>query len=339
MPDAPTGSLKSFGMPFEEGVHESDRDLNEREFGISPEGEEEAPKTPESREDKLQQLVEIEDSTVAPDPEQEETQEEDDSYEVLLDKAAGLAPQETEEEDAPRLTVSEQQLREAYAKQQGRMEALEDRIKDRKDPDPIPEVEDTGPNYEDPRVQAALAEALSDPARVGPTLKVLVETEATRLLEKQVGPLAEQLGEYQAKVEDQTQRSEASAQINTGLRKAFDLGGIEAAVIRQAEKHGPQSLLFQYLKRNPVMATTADGIVSATMLVARAVQLQEESEPLPSKSPTAAAPTLTSGKRPTTSSKRGKKLTQPKEEKTEEEVMREMIRNSRRQSSKLKFMQ
>jgi hypothetical protein len=343
--DTPQGSLKAFGMPFAEGVHESDRDSQEESVDLATieAGPEEEPKPSESREEKFNKLVEIEKSAapVEEAPEEEAEEAEVDQYEALLNRAAGIsAPEATEEQPESRMTTSEMQLREAYARQQGRLEALEDRIKDRQQPvEPAAEEQDEGPDYSDPRVQALLAEALSDPARVGPTLKVLVETEAERLVNKQVGPLAEQLGKYQAQVEDQTQRSAASTNITAGLRQAYDMGGIEAAVIRQAEQYGPRSMLYRYLQNNPVMATSSEGIVAATMLVARAVQLQEgQQEQLPSEQPAPVAPSLTSGKRPTVATNRGQKLNKPKEEKSEEEVMRDMIRNSRRQSAKLDFM-
>jgi hypothetical protein len=336
----PEGDLKAFGLNYSEGVHESDATLNEKQLGITP--EEDSP---------IQKLadIEAETETVAEEsPTTTSAQDDaDDSdeldYDLLLDQYAGLAPVESEdeEEEPAALSASEQQLREAYAKQAGRLEALEERIKDR--PQPVEqeqeEPDDEGPDYSDPRVQAVLAEAFSDPARIGPTMKVLIETEAQRLIKQQMGPMAEQLGTYQARVEDQEKRTEASAKINAGLQHAYQMGGIEAAIVRQAQKHGPDSMLVQYLKKNPALATSSEGIVSAVMTVARAVQLQEgQSETLPSEQPSPAAPSLTSGNRPTTSSKRGRKISKPTEKKPVEQEMRDMIRNSKRQSASLDFM-
>jgi hypothetical protein len=347
------GSLKAFGMPFDEGVQEHDSSLNEREHGIdrlvtaetgrseeAPAEEEKAP----SRSDKLQELAEIEQGTTVA-PEEEAPAEEDEGavdLQTQLDQLAGIIPAApVEGEEDTRLSASEQALREKYARQSGRLEALEEQIRDRQpapaDAEPAV-VEDEGPDYSDPRVQAALAEALSDPERVGPTLQILVQAEAERLVNKQVGPIAEQLGEYKARAEETEKRSEANAQLSAGLSAAYEMGGIEAALVLQAQKHGPDSILVKYLQQNPVLATSADGIVAATMAVARVVQRQEGfSDSLPSEAPTTATPSLTSG-RPTTAAGRGQKLNKPKEEKSEEETMRDMIRDSRRQSFKLDFM-
>ena len=127
------------------------------------------------------------------------------------------------------------------------------------------------------------------------------------------------------------------AKLQRGLQAAYQLGGLEAAIVMEAEEKGQGSLLYQYLELNPHLVDDPKGIVTAALAVARAVEkadAQLDHQPGDKKK----GPAPLSTRRQTTSSKRGRKLTTPTEEVDPAEQMRNEIVGSVRPSQALEFM-
>ena len=314
------GDLREFGLPFEEGQVEYD---HEEEAPVEVEEEPEAPS----------EVRESPTHTPMPAQEQEEEEGDEDEYDDMLHRVvAGYSEPEEEEEDDEKSALK------------ARLAALESKLVTY-DPQPAPapapaprqeEPEETGIDYSNPAVQAALAKSLSDPRTVGTTLQTLVQMEAERLIKKQVGPVLEQVQTIQSTAQEERERSELGAQLATGLQMAYNMGGLEAAIVREANEKRHGSLLFQYLRENPELASTPKGIVTATLAVSRAVQKADEklkSKPTEKKGP---AP-LSGKRRQTRSSKRGQKLVTPPQEGTLEDQVKADIIGATRPSQAVEF--
>jgi hypothetical protein len=338
MPDSPfpierSGDLTEFGLPFKEGRVEKDTD----EF---TEPGEEGKSEEASEEDLTPAHTPPDEPTHTPIEKEEEAEEEGeepegDEYDQLLvsvrDKYRPDAPAKEDSENAAlkqRLAVLESQLR-TYTPQPAPVGR----------PAPKQEVveEEEGIDYSDPAVQAALAQGFSDPRTLGSTLKALVTLEAKTLIKKELGSVREQVQNIQDSSKDYTERQELSAQLATGLQVAYNMGGLEAAIVREAEDKREGSMLYQYLAMNPELATTPNGIVTATLAVSRAVQKADEAlegdRPTVKKGP---APLAT--RRQTRATKRGQKLITPKEEGTAEDAAKADILGAKRPSQAVEFM-
>jgi hypothetical protein len=267
---------------------------------------------------------------------EEEPEEDDDEYDAMLHRVVGQydKPEEAEEEDDEKSALK------------ARLAALESRLvqyNPQQAPAPAPapepkkaEPEDDGIDYRDPAVQAALAKSLSDPRTVGTTLKTLVQMEAERLIKKQVGPVLEQVQNIQSTAQEERERSELGTQLAAGLQMAYNMGGLEAAIVREANEKRHNSLLFQYLRENPELAQSPKGIVTATLAVSRAVQKADEklkSKPTEKKGP---AP-LSTKRRQTRATKRGQKLVTPPQEGTLEDQVKADILGATRPSQSVEF--
>ena len=173
-----SGDLREFGLPFEKGNVVNDAELE----GPDP-GSEEKPGTPPEEDTG---------ATHTPMPSPEEGKEEGgeeagDEYDNMLHRVRDQYQEpEPAEEDSDsalkqRLAMLEGQLR-TYTPQPAPAAAPV--------PKPEPVAEEEGIDYTDPAVQAALAQAFSDPRTLGSTLKTLVNLEAKTLIKKEIGQLS-----------------------------------------------------------------------------------------------------------------------------------------------------
>jgi hypothetical protein len=318
------GDLREFGLPFAEGHHESDADdVIEPEPQEAPEAEEEEPVSQTPAE------------PTAAEPVSEEEEEEDlDEYSAMLARVRE-ASQEKEETPEPDAESPE------AAALKARLETLENQLRTYQPTEQAPaqtepQPEDDGIDYSDPAVQKALAQAFSDPRTLGPTLKTVVEMETQRLLGKQIGPITEQIEKITTSKQEQEQTSERLAKLQRGLQASYQLGGLEAAIVMEAEEKGEGSLLYEYLSLNPHLLEDPRGIVTATLAVARAVEKADASLDQPDDSKKGPVPL--NSKRQTRASKRGRNLNNPPEEKTPADQMVEEITAARGASSALEFM-
>lgn len=321
-----TGDLRAFGLPFEEGIVERDETVEEEgvvvEEGVVEEeaAEREAPtKTP-----------------IEPVEEAEEEEEAGDEFDGMLSRVRGeyeTPPPDADDENTAlkqRLAALEGQLR-TYQPQAQPPPVVTP-------PAPEAEVEGSGIDYTDPAVQQAIAQGLSDPKTAGSTLQALVSLEAKSLISKELGTVKEQVQKIQETTTEDSVRSELSAQLATGLQQAYNMGGLEAAVVREAEQKREGSMLYQYLAMYPDLATTPQGIITGVLAVSRAVQRADEE--LEAKSPTEKkkGPAPLTARRQTRSTKRGQKLITPKAEGTQEDAVKAEILGANRPSQAIEFM-
>lgn len=319
MPEDPKGNINIFGAT--EQVRESDSSLDkiEAEFHgqtFEEEGgkyDQEADAYERENEEPYQagpQRVDVpvEEETEAEDGEEEEL----DEYDAILQRVRRRSAQPVEEEEEdPHL-----QARLAY--QQGRLEALEEQIRQRTaerpaepEPEAKPRPRGSGIDYRDPAIRAALQEAISDPEKLGPTIAILARKEAEALVANEVGEVKENLAKIREQEEQTQQRQQASAGITAGLQAAYSMGGLEAAIVKEAWQNQQDSMLFQYLANgNANLATTPQGIMTAVLAVARAVERADANS---ASEPGREAPApVSSKKRSTKASSRGRNLRQPK---------------------------
>jgi len=355
-PKAAEGDIRAWGASME-GPQESDTKLDEAAEAAT---EETQPAGGWGDEEKFEAAESIEEAAAEDDPvyqshlpeptqvasDDEETQEteeevvEGDEYDQLLARVR-QGPADTEEKT---VEATDSQLQARLAYQQGKLEALEDQIKERTDkpvePDVVEAPKPQGINYEDPALQAALREAVNDPAKLGPTIAVLVKREAEALIKAEVGEVKENLETVQAEREDREKREEAGTRITTGLQAAYNLGGLEAAIVRDAWENQDSSMLFQYLANgNQSLAMTSQGIVTATLAVARAVERADADQTSDPVEKTQETPVVSGKQRSTVASKRGRDIRKPKKQTTPEEDIRSRIVGTKSRVSKIPFMQ
>jgi hypothetical protein len=317
------GDLREFGLPFSRGVHQSDAD------DVVEETEEAAPAVEEEE----QVSTTPAEPTAAEEAAPEEEEEYEDEYAAML---ARVRKASVEEEEQPKPQASPE-----AAVLQARLDAMEERLRNYEPPakqveQPKPEPKDEGIDYNDPAVQKALAQALADPRTAGPTIRALVELESRGLVESTVGELKEQVQTLTSTKEQEKESSERLAKLQRGLQASYQLGGLEAAIVMEAEERGEGSLLYQYLELNPHLLEDPKGIVTATLAVARAVEKADASLDQPTDTKKGPAPL--SGKRQTRASKRGRNLTTPTEEADPAETMKNEIVGAGRPSDALEFM-
>jgi len=340
MPDNPLrterkGNLQEFGLPFEEGVVEKDTgfvepdDIQEEESGTAPEEDLTPTHTP-VRDGQTSTPVEAEAAT------EEEYVEDPAEYDEVLSRVRG----EYSEQPAEKPVDSEnEQLKQRLANLESQLRTYTPQPAPVGRPAPKEEaVEDEGGiDYSDPAVQAALAQGFSDPKTIGTTMKALVTLEAKSLIRKELGGITEQVQNIKAGSDEEAGRQELSAQLATGLQAAYNMGGLEAAIVREANEKREGSMLYQYLEINPELAQSPQGIVTATLAVSRAVQRADEQleagKPDEKKGP---APLTT--RRQTRATKRGQKLITPTAEGTAEDSAKADILGAGRPSQAVEFM-
>lgn len=317
------GDLREFGLPYSEGVHQSDADDS------TPDPEEAAPAVEE------EEPVSTTPVTTPGQAEPEEEEEYEDEYAAMLARVRKAS----EEQETPPTQDKPQVSPEAVALQ-ARLDAMEERLRTyepqpKVQPQPEP-TERQEVNYNDPAVQKALAQALSDPRTAGPTIRALVELESRGLVESTVGELKEQVQTLQSTKQQEEQTSERLAKLQRGLQASYQLGGLEAAIVMEAEEKGEASLLYQYLELNPHLIEDPKGIVTATLAVARAVEKADAQLDQPADTKKGPAPLST--KRQTRASQRGRKLSTPIEEEDPGTKMKNEIVGAGRPSDALEFM-
>ena len=242
-----------------------------------------------------------------------------------------------EQEEQP--VAAQPQVSPEAAALQTRLDAMEERLRTYEPPQkeqPKPEPKDQQVDYNDPAVQKALAQALSDPRTAGPTIRALVELESRGLVESTVGELKSEVQDLKQSKQQEKDTSERLAKLQRGLQASYQLGGLEAAIVMEAENKGEGSLLYQYLELNPHLLEDPKGIVTATLAVARAVEKADAQLDQPSDTKKGPAPL--SSKRQTRASQRGRKLTTPTEEVDPASQMKSEIVGAGRPSDALEFM-
>ena len=321
MVDEPKGSLDIFGT--QQQIHESDCSLDKIEHAYHNETMEdeggpydrEAEAYERENEEPYQSGPPVVDDAVEEEAEAYDEEEEGlDEFDLQLRRVRQQDPPQEVQQPDP------QQLDARLAYQQGRLEALEAEIQRRAQATvqqvqetqeaPAPKRKGSGINYQDPAVQAALREAMEDPAKMGPTIAILARKEAEAILGDEVGEVRQTLAELQRKEQEAHQRQEASAGITAGLQAAYQLGGLEAAIVKEAWNNQENSMLFQYLSNgNQALATTPQGIMTAVLAVARAVEKVDANN---QTEPTRRAPApVSSKKRSTKASSRGRDMRKP----------------------------
>jgi len=341
MPEEPKGDISVFGT--DQQVHESDSSLDAIEQeqharlpeDVPDEGDGWGGDTPVYQAGPPEMDISVEDSTEA-DGDDEEL--EGNEFDQTLARFRTEPEQTTEE-------VSDGQMAERLAYQQGKLEALEEQIRARAATPAIPEEEAPKPkgagiNYQDPAIQAALAEAIEDPAKLGPTIAVLARKEAEALIESEVGGVKESLKKAQAVETDRQERDKVNAGITAGLQAAYKMGGLEAAIVKEAHELQDNSLLFQYIGNgNQSLATTPQGIMTAVLAVARAVERADAESPGDNTDTESAPAPVSSAKRSSPASKRGRELNKPKQKVSPEEEEKRRIVGTKKQISAIPFMQ
>lgn len=276
---------------------------------------------------------------------QEEAEADGDDEEVEGDEYDQKLAKFREPPKEPEDEVTDSQMAERLAYQQGKLEALEQQIRDRAATPAVPEEEAPKPkgagiNYQDPAIQAALADAIEDPAKLGPTIAVLARKEAEALIQSEVGEVKENLERAQATEADRQERDKVNAGITAGLQAAYKMGGLEAAIVKEAHELQDDSLLFQYIGNgNQSLATTPQGIMTAVLAVARAVERADAESPGDEQKTDGAPAPVSSKKRSSRASKRGQELRKPKQKTTPEEDEKSRIVGTKPQISNIPFMQ
>lgn len=340
MPDNPLqvdrkGNLQEFGLPFEEGIVEKDADFvdpdpdAQEESGTAPEEDLTPTDTPD-RDGPTSTPVEGEAAT------EEEYVEDPAEYDEILSRVRD----EYAEQPAAKPVDSEKEaMKQRLAALEGQLKTYTPQPAPVGRPAPEKQVveEEGGIDYSDPAVQAALAQGFSDPKTIGRTMKALVTLEAKALINKEIGGIKEQVQDIKEGSDEEANRHALSAQLATGLQAAYNMGGLEAAIVREANEKREGSMLYQYLEINPELAKSPQGIVTATLAVSRAVQRAddqlEDAKPSEKKGP---APLTT--RRQTRATKRGQKLITPKAEGTQEDSVKADILGAGRPSQAIEFM-
>jgi hypothetical protein len=333
------GDLRAFGQPNKEGYVERDAPAEDIAEDINQEAvaEEAAPQAPSGPE--IDQVLEArrEEEEPAEQEEEEGEAEELDEHQALLQRVRGRTG-EAEESEESAATISE---REFY-QQKGRLEALEEQIKNqttaqpKPQPDPAPE-EDDGINYQDPAIVAAIRDAVENPERLGPTIQAITQVEIERAVKSKIEPIKSQITEAEERREVERAQAAVTDRIELALQQASKLGGLEAAIVADARENLQGSMLYEYLEENPALAMSPEGIVTGVIATARVAQLLDEREPA-GETERPSAPAMSSG-RGTTASKRGANIKKPKSELSPEDaVKQEILAQKNRGHKKLAWM-
>lgn len=331
------GDLRSFGRPNKEGRVE--RDVEEEEVQDTEQedtsGEEyQGPVGPEIDQILAARDEEEEQEEKVAGSEEEEEEEDQDEHQALLSRVRERDSEPAAEETTG---VSEQE----FYTQKGRLEALEEQIKSgaaAPQPEVTPEPEEApGINYQDPAIVAAIRDAVENPERLGPTIQAITEAEVERAVKSAVDPIQAQIADDREVAAVKQAQTDTTDGIEAALQQASKLGGLEAAIVADARENLQNSFLYEYLGENPHLATSPQGIVTGVISAARVAQLLDEREPS-EESETVSAPALSSGRRATTASQKGRKLKKPKSDLTPEEEIKKDIVGQVRGHKKLKFM-
>jgi len=339
MPDNPLqverkGNLQEFGLPFEEGIVEKDADF------VDPDPDAQEETGPDPDEGLTPTHTPARDGQTSTPVEGEEATEEEEEDPAEYDEVLSRVRSEYAEQPAAKPVDSENEaLKQRLAALEGQLKSYTPQPAPVGRPAPEKQVveEEGGIDYSDPAVQAALAQGFSDPKTIGTTMKALVTLEAKALINKEIGGIKEQVQDIKEGSDEEANRHALSAQLATGLQAAYNMGGLEAAIVREADEKREGSMLYQYLEINPELAKSPQGIVTATLAVSRAVQRADdqlqEGRPDEKKGP---APLTT--RRQTRATKRGQKLITPKAEGTQEDSVKADILGAGRPSQAIEFM-
>ena len=312
--------MQAFGLPFSEGIHESDADLVTEPEETAPAVEPEPAAQP---------------TPVETAPEADAGEEYEDEYSEMLARVRQASDDSEEKPETDPVAAGDAAVRERLAHLEGRLRTYDPAPAAPAEAPPA-QQEEEGIDYSDPAVSAALAQALSNPSTAGPTIKTLVQMEAKNLIKKDVGEIKEQVEKVVGTAQQDREFTERKANLQRGLQAAYQLGGLEAAVVMEAEEKGTDSLLYQYLELNPHLSQDPKGIVTATLAVSRAVQKADEK--LDQSADQKKAPTPVGTRRQTVASKRGRNLTTPQEEQSIEEKMKSEITSTAKPAFGLPFM-
>jgi hypothetical protein len=315
----------------------------------------------EEKEQELQQptveepVVEVEESEtgafIQPDdsePVEEETEEEEeegDEYDAMVRRAV----QRSYENDTPKEPEQETDVVD-YARRLGaieaeataKIEAAEAKLRAYEEARATPETEeapeDEALDLSDPRMVQAFQEAAGDPEKLAKLVGAVVTYEAQRLTKAEVGPLKAQVENITATREASQAKAQLGAEVSAGLQAAYQMGGIEAALVKEYAENQDNSLIVQYLNANPDTPKTQQGILSSVMTIARAVQRENDAKP--EAQDDKPKPKLVSGNRQTSASQRGTETIKRQKPKVGDgnEAVRAAIKGARPQSKKLKFM-
>ena len=344
--DKPTGDLAALGfkgptnVERDAGVEDLDPQESASEI-LQDQGEEEAPVVDSTPGAFIADTAaeEEEDALEADEPE-------GDEYDQLVARAVSNArkTEEVEDTSAPQAEAFNYaaKLGALEATAQAKIDAVDAKLKEYESRETV--VEDTDPedaalDLSDPRMIKAFQDASDDPAAMAKLVGAVVAHEAQRLSKEQVGPLQAQVESMVESTKSTTEQQELGAAVSAGLQAAFQMGGIEAAIVREYAENEDSSLLVQYLRANVDTPKTQQGIMSAVMTIARAVQRENDlaSDSQDEEKPT---PKLVGKRGGTVASQRGtqslkKHRSKPKDG---DEELRQSIINARPQSKKLKFM-
>jgi hypothetical protein len=281
-----------------------------------------------------------------PEEEEAEEEEEGDEYDAMVRRAV----QRSYDNDSPAEPEADETDVVDYARRLGaieaeataKIEAAEAKLRAYEEARATPETEeapeDEALDLSDPRMVQAFQEAAGDPEKLAKLVGAVVTYEAQRLTKAEVGPLKAQVDNITVTREASQAKAQLGAEVSAGLQAAYQMGGIEAALVKEYAENQDNSLIVQYLNANPDTPKTQQGILSSVMTIARAVQRENDAKPdAQDEKP---KPKLVSGNRQTSASQRGTdtiKRQKPKVSDGNDEV-RANIRGAKPQSKKLKFM-
>jgi len=332
------GDLRAFGQPNKEGRVERDVGVEEVQDTEQEEVLEAEPQGPTGLE--IDQILEARKEEDPAEEKEEEVQEEEEEE---LDEHQALLTRVRERDSEPKADETEGVSEQDFYTQKGRLEALEEQIKSgaaAPQPEavtPVPE-EDTGINYQDPAIVAAIRDAIENPERLGPTIQAITQTEVDRAVKSQLDPIKAQIEDDREVAAVQQAKTDTTDGIEAALQQASKLGGLEAAIVADARENLEDSFLYEYLGENPHLAMSPQGIVTGVISAARVAQLLDARES-GEESETVSAPALSSGRRATSATTRGRKLKKPKSELSPEETAKqEILAQKERGHKKLPFM-
>ena len=290
----------------------------------------------------------IEPPAAAPD-EPDTDEGEEDPYAAMVERArqnaAGLEEPVVEETDdttdainyARRLGAIEADATAKIDAANARLQAYEEAKAAPAEPEVAPE--DQALDLSDPRMVKAFQEAAGDPEAMAKLVGAVVSHEAKRLTKAEVAPLQTQVDNITATAEVNQGRADLGATVSAGLQAAYSMGGIEAALVKEYADNQDDSMIVAYLRSNPDTPQTQQGILSAVMTIARAVQRENDAA---ANSPAEDKPTpkLVAGTRVTSASQRGSQTLKKQRSKSSDgdAEVRDNIRGAKPQSKRLKFM-
>lgn len=185
--------------------------------------------------------------------------------------------------EAARLQSELDRERQERARLEGelneRIHAMEERLRGGSGDNEMPDPQDVV-DFANPAVKAALQQAFDegDMATYNQIYSRLMMENTERIVDERLEELESDRRQDRQERELSQQQQKLVDNVEHGIERAIQLGGLEAEVAQDFLQNGDSSLLWAMLQRHQTLADTPSGVLEAIMLTARAVERADVQE-------------------------------------------------------------